>query len=185
MSWQSKYAAQFTKPLKYSLFAIIYRDMAAALASVNASANYPNIVTFHRAAKTLEQFPALLLTTERQQNARERELTRPYAANFYLSIAVAHQDPETCADMLEDYVLAIDRVLYSAWELTTSDFYSVLPLPPMGGLAAGSSAPGLPIAGSLDSLEVEDVAYDEVRRLARGGFGRAAVMSVVAEMEEN
>lgn len=183
MSWTSKYAAQFTKPLKYTLFALVYRDMAAALASVNAEANYPNIVTFHRAAKALEQFPAMLLTTERQQNSREREQTRPYAANYFLSIAVAHQDPEVVADMLEDYVLAIDRVLYSAWDLTTTDFYSplALPSPPF---PANSTAPGLAIPGSLNSLEIPDVAYDEVRRLARGGFGRAAVMSVVAEMEE-
>lgn len=183
MSWQSKYAAQFTKPLKYTLFALVYRDMAAALASVNAAANYPKIVTFHRAAKTLEQFPAMLLTTERQVN-KDREVNRPYSANFYLSLAVAHQDSEVCADMLEDYVLAADRVLYSAWELTPGDFYSPLPLPTMGGIAAGAEAPGLAIAGALKSLEVSDVAYDQVRRLARGGFGRAAVMSVVAEMEE-
>jgi hypothetical protein len=183
MSWTSKYAARFTKPLKWQLYGIISRDIQAALNNVNPAAGYSPIVSYHKAALAIEQFPSLLLTTERQRFDAESDQTRKYSANFYCSVAVAHQDPNVVADMLEDYVLALDQVINSAWELTAEDFYSLqipLPSPPF---AAGATSPGIQ-AGSLGRIFVADVAYDETKQIGNKGFARAATMSIVADCEE-
>lgn len=197
MSWQARYNAQFTRTLKWQLFAIIARDMQSALNNVTGvvftgmAGNKPQpagalntIVSYHKAALALEQFPSLLLTTERQAFDRAAsQQSRDYAANFYVSLAVAHQEPNVVADVLEQYFLALDQVLTSAWELTTSDFYSTaiaLPSPPF---PSGAMSPGIQ-TGALTGLWIADLAYDEVRQTAKRSFARAGTMSLVCEMTE-
>jgi hypothetical protein len=183
MAWQSRWQAEFVKPLVAQLLAIINRDIGAALADVNAAANYGPFVEYDKALVRIKQFPALLLVPAAVKFDAAAQLTRHYTVQLYLSLAVAHQDPQLVADMLEDYCRAVDEVLSSAFDLTPGDFLSVtlpLPSPPF---ASGATSPGL-AEGVLKRLYIDSLAYDELRRPKTALFAQSATMSVICEMEE-
>lgn len=186
MSWTSKYAALFTKALKWQMFAIINRDMQSALDFVSGTpGSLPSFVSYHSAAVGLEQFPSLLLTTLGQRHSRDRGANyREYEATYYAALAVAHQDRSVVADMTENYVRALDAVLITAWEATVGDFYSnSLPMP-SGLSGAPSSSVGCQ-AGSILAMHIDEAVYDDTRKLAnQKGFAQAAVMKIVFEMLE-
>ncbi len=184
MAWQSKFAAKFTKPLIRQIIGIVNRDIQAALDDVSGVAgSLKPFAQWDLAAVVLVNFPAFVITPHSVEFDAEALGTLKQAVPITCAVAVTHQDANTCAEFVEDYVRAVDEVLNSAWWLSPGDFYlTTLPLPsPL--FAPGATSPGL-TPGSLTRLFVGGHAYDELRRTRQGLFATAATVSLVCELEE-
>ena len=98
-------------------------------------------------------------------------------------IAVTHQDRNTLAEVIQDYVRAVRAVLDTLWESTPGDFLLTnlpLPSPPFPD---GALSPGL-ASGKLMKLFADGHTFEEIRSSPQSGFAMAASMSVTVEIEE-
>ncbi len=185
LPWQSKFAAKYTKPLVRQLIGILSRDIQAALDDVAGGAGIlPAFQEWDLATVPTKNFPACVVVPHSVEFSPESQQALQESIRLSIAVAVTHQDPSACAEIVQDYVRAVDEVLNSAWWLTEGDFYSTtlaLPSPPY---APVSTTPGLQGA-SLKRLFVAGHEYDELRRLRAGMFATAATLVVVAELEES
>lgn len=183
MPWTSKFAALFTKPLVRQIVAILNRDIQSALDYVSGvPGSLPKFSEWDLALLPVEQFPAILVAPQTDEFDPESLGSLQQKIRVFVSLAVTHQNRNTLAEQVQDYVRAVDEVLNSAWWLTPTDFYAslALPSPPF---ATGSTTAGLP-SGSLVRLFIEGHAYDEIRRVSQGPFALAATISLLCELEE-
>ncbi|HLI33413.1 MAG TPA: hypothetical protein VKW70_00090 [Terriglobia bacterium] len=181
MSWTPYFIAQFTKPLIRQLIAIIYRDMPSALALMNPS--YASFQEWDLAEQPVINFPALLIIPREVQFDEQQPFNRAQTIQIALGIAVAHQDPNAVAEILQDYVRAVDQVLETSWMSTSSDFsLTTLPLP-SPPFAVGTLAPGLP-GGTVKEVHIIAHMYDELRQRAQGLFAKAATINLKVMLQE-
>jgi hypothetical protein len=182
MAWQSKFAAGFTKPLIRQIAGILKRDMQAALDQVSgAPGSLASFAEWNLATVVEQNFPAIALMPESVEFDPESLGTLAERIKLSAAVTVTHQDPNVCAQSVQDYVRAVDEVLNSAWWLTPSDFELstlALPSPPY---PAGATTPGLP---ALTRLFVAGHAYDELRRTRQGLFATSGTLTVLIELEE-
>lgn len=179
--WLPYFSAQFVKPLARQLVAILYRDMPSALAAMSAS--YATFQEWDLAEQPVQNFPALLIVPREDEFDEQSPFTRAQTIQLALGIAVAHQDPNAVAEMLEDYVRGVDQVLTTSWQSTSSDLSLAnlpLPSPPF---AAGSLSPGV-APGAVKELFVVAHAYDELRQRAQALFAKAATLTLKIMMQE-
>jgi hypothetical protein len=182
MAWSSQYNAAYTKPLVRQLMAICQRDMRAALDAVGGANVLASIVTWQFAPVAIPQFPAIVIAPMRLAFDRAAVGARKYAVEIQCGVAVAHQDAEVLAELVQDYARALDMVfmtladggdglaqLYSTHTLT----HRVL-----GTITAAALA-----AGSVKELFVSAHELNEIGR-GKKGFEMAATLQVIAEMEE-
>ena|SRR5437667_6455774 len=182
MAWTSKFAAGFAKPLIRQLAGILKRDMQAALDQVSgAPGSLGSFAEWDLATLVQQNFPALALLPQSVEFDPESLGTLAERIKVLAAVTVTHQDPNPCAELIQDYVRAVDEVLNSAWWLTPSDFELstlALPSPPY---PAGATTPGLQ---ALTRLFVAAHTYEELRRTRQGQFATTATLSVIAELEE-
>lgn len=180
MLWMPYFSAQFTKPLIRQLVSILYRDMPHALATM--SANYATFQEWDLAEQPVQNFPALLIIAREDEFNEQQPWTRSQTIQIALGIAVTHQDPNAIAEILQDYVRAVDQVLTTAWQSTSSDFQlNDLPLPPP--FAAATLSPGLS-AGAVKEIHIVAHAYDELCQRPQGLFAKAATINLKVMMQE-
>lgn len=180
MPWTPYFAAGFTKPVTQQLVAILYRDMPAALGIINPG--YASFQEWDLAEQPVQNFPALLIVPREDEFDDQSPFTRAQTIQIALGIAVAHQDPNAVAEMLQDYVRAVDQVITTAWQSTSSDFASqlALPAPPF---APGTTSAGVE-AGAMKDVFVAAHAYDELRQRPQGLFAKAATINLRMMMHE-
>src|SRR5947208_7357461 len=144
MAWTSKFAAGFAKPLIRQLAGILKRDMQAALDQVSgAPGSLGSFAEWDLATLAQQNFPALALLPQSVEFDPESLGTLAGRIKLFAAVTVTHQDPNTCAELIQDYVRAVDEVLNSAWWLSPADFglsTLALPRPPY---TAGATTPGL------------------------------------------
>src|SRR6267142_5488519 len=158
MAWTSVYQARYTKPIVRQLMAIVQRDQRAALDFVGGPGILQDIVTYQLAPLSVPQFPALMIAPERTAFDHEAVGTRHSANRFYAAIAVTNQDRQVTAELIQDYVLALDAIFNT---VLLSDFYLSLPLT-LRHLPPGFTTAPL-VSGILKELFVASHNYDEIR----------------------
>lgn len=179
--WLPCWQAQFIKPLIRQLVAILYRDMPFALAAMSTS--YATFQEWDLAESPVQNFPALLITAREEEFDEEQPFSRAQTIQLSLGIAVAHQDPNATAELLQDYVRGVDQVITTMWQATSSDLsLATLPLP-SPPFAPGSLSPGLP-NGTLKEIHIVAHSYDELRQRAQTLFAKAASMTLKISMQE-
>lgn len=180
MAWSSRYNAKFTKQVVRQLVAIIQRDQRAALDFVGGVGVLPALVGYYIAALPIQQFPAVLVAPMESQFAGEAVGTLESVSRFYIAVGVFNQDAEVLAELVQDYVRALDAILNTLQANTLPDFYSPLPLT-LKTLGTITTDPLE--AGSLKDLMVVSHTYNEIRRNTQG-FQMTAVLEVHIHREE-
>jgi hypothetical protein len=182
--WTSCYSAGLSKQVVRQLLAVMKRDIQAALDFVSgAPGSYAPFAEYDLALLPLQQFPAILLTPDTVTFDEEANGTLKQTMRLGCVIAVTHQDRNTLAEMIQDYVRAVRAVLDTLWESAPGDFLLTnlpLPSPPFPN---GALSPGL-ASGKLTKLFADGHAFEEIRRGSQGGFVMTATMSIVVEIEE-
>jgi hypothetical protein len=182
--WISYYKAGLSKQVVRQLLAILKRDIQAALDFVSGvPGSYAPFAEYDLALLPVQQFPAVLLTPDTVTFDEEANFTLHQTMRLSCVITVTHQDRNTLAEMIQDYVRAVRAVLDTLWESTPGDFLLTnlpLPSPPFPN---GALSPGLG-SGKLMKIFAEGHAFDEVRRRPESGLVMAARMSVIVEIEE-
>lgn len=183
--WTSSYNAGLSKQVVRQLIAIINRDVQAALDFVSGTpGSYAPFAEYALALVPFRRFPAILLAPDTVSFDESANGTLHQTIRLSCLIAVAHQDRNTLAELVQDYVRAVRAVLDTLWELTPADIMlTTLPLP-APPFPANALSPGL-ANGSLMKLFVDSHEFDEVRRAPQSGFSMAARMSVIVEIEES
>lgn len=181
MSWTSKYNAGFAKLFIRQLMAIIQRDQRAALDFVGG---LPDIQNFQLSASPTTQFPSLLLVPSRIEFDRESVGSLKSTTQLFCSIAVSHQDSDVLAEMIQDYVRALDALFNT---LPLSDFYQTWPLSLriLGNInSTQPPTPTVPLqVGSVKDLYVVSHDYDYIRR-TKTGFAVEGILQMLIDREE-
>lgn len=177
MAWSPKYNAAFTKALIRQLLAIVQRDSRAALDYVGGAGVLPDIVSYQLAPLIIPQFPAILIAPMQSVFVQESVGTLQSATRIYCAVAVTHQDGEVLAELVQDYVQALDAVFNT---LPLYDFFSSWPLthPILGNINTQPLADG-----SVKELFVLSHNYDEIRRV-RMAWQLAATLELQIDREE-
>lgn len=177
MSWQSKYNAKFTKQVVRQLVAIIQRDQRAALDFVGGAGVLPDFVGYYVAAAPIKQFPTVLVAPMESQFVPDAVGSLESANRFYVAVGVANQDPQVLADLVQDYIRAVDAILNT---VPLPDFYAAIPITLQHSSDTVTQALE---AGSLKDLFLVSHTYNEIRQGANG-FQMTAVIEVHIHREE-
>ena len=124
----TRYQAQFAKPLVNQLIAILQRDQQAALDILNATRppgrELKPFTAFHKEVVTVQNWPAMVLVPQEISfDANSDADLRTQSVRFICAMAMTGIDPEWLAEDAMDYLRAVDIVLTSA---PLGDFYSSL-----------------------------------------------------------
>lgn len=180
MVWASKHSAKFVKPLLRQLMAIVQRDQRAALDWVGGVNILSDIVTYQFSPNTIPQFPAILISPVESIFVQDAVGSVQSANQIFCSLACAHQDNQVLAEMVEDYVRALDAI-FNVFPLSDfSDFYTSIPLvhPVLGNIMTD------PLDyGTLKELFIVSHGYGEVRR-GRNDFRMSATLEIRIDREE-
>jgi hypothetical protein len=179
MPWTSKYNARFTKDLVRQLVAIAQRDQRAALDFVgDVAGELAGFQSYLIADTPLQQFPSLLITPMDTAFDRDAAGSLHSVSKILVGVAVSHQDRARLAELLQDYVRAVDAIFNS---LDLADLYQAWPLA-LPHLGDGATTTPLD-AGTVKDLFIESHSYDEIRK--RGAsFSMAAVLTLIIDREE-
>src|SRR3954469_17536180 len=101
MSWTSKYNAKFVKPVVHQLVAMIQRDQRDALDFVGGANVLKDFVGYQIAAVPIKQCPAILVAPMETLFNPDAVGSLESANRFYVAIAVANQDSQVAADLIE------------------------------------------------------------------------------------
>lgn len=177
MPWTSTYNATFTKLLLRQLLAFIQRDQRAALDWVGGTNVLDSLVSYQLAPLTIPQFPAVLVAPMQSVFVQESVGSRQSVSRIYCAVAVAHQEAQVLAELVQDYLRALDAIFNT---LPLSDFYSTWPLtlPVLGSITTTALA-----AGTVKELFVVSHNYDEIRRV-KTQFACAATLELLIDREE-
>jgi len=178
MPWSSVYQARYTKPIVRQMMAVVQRDQRAALDFVGGAGVLPSIVAYQLAPLSTPQFPALMIAPERTAFDHEAVGSRHSANRFYLAIAVTNHNRQVTAELIQDYVLAMDAVFNT---VPLSDFSLALPLA-LPHLGPGFNTSGL-TGGILKELFVASHNYDEIR-IKRDQFSGIGILELLVDLEE-
>src|SRR5690349_17510541 len=113
MSWASKYQARFTKDLVRQLVAMVQRDQRAALDFVGGAGELAGFASYLIADTPLQQFPSLLITPMDEVFDRDAVGSLHSTAKILVGVAVTHQDRAVLAELVQDYVRAVDAIFNS------------------------------------------------------------------------
>jgi hypothetical protein len=178
MSWTSKYQARFTKDVVRQLVAIVQRDQRAALDFVGGEDELADFASYLIADTPVQQFPSLLITPMDEVFDRDAVGSLQSTAKILVGVAVTHQDRARLAELVQDYVRAVDAIFNS---LDFGDLYQSWPVT-LPHLSSGAVTSAL-APGSMKDLFIESHSYDEIRR--RGtSFSMAAALTLVVNREE-
>lgn len=179
MAWKSKFNSASSKLLVRQLMAIIQRDQRAALDNVGGAGVLPSIVGYYFSQRAIKQFPSVMLRVDRTQWKREESpFTRLGEHRVICAIAAEHQNPEACAELVDDYMEALEELFES---IGLADFQAPLSLThPM--LDAITTA-GLQTM-QVHSVIVQDSNYAGIGRTPNG-FAIAGVITIEIETEED
>lgn len=134
MSFAPFFSSKLTEPLAKQVLAIIQRDIAASLATVDAT--LPVFAEYGFSFYPPTQWPALLLVPRLVTFTHPDTVqARPQLVNFEATIALASQYRNLLAQQAWRYVLALDQIISSlgaqvnpAISPSFADFYTPLPL---------------------------------------------------------
>ena len=180
MPWTSKYNAQFTKPLVRQLVGIIQRDQRAALDFVGGAGVFADFQDYQFALTPITQFPAVQLTPLRIDFDEEAVGTLHQVVQLGCVVAVSHQDPQPLAELLEDYVRAVDAIFNT---IVPSDFTAALTLTHRMFSGGSITTAGIQAGSAVTKLFVASHDYSEIKA-QHDKFAMAGILSVIVEMEE-
>jgi hypothetical protein len=124
MVYVPAYNALFAKPLINQCIAVIQRDQAAAISSVNA--NLQPITEFHKAPGLRTAFPWLVLVVESVAFAEDGyPYARSQQVQISLGLEVGQFDQEIAQDNAQDYARVLDMIVTTA---TNADWVTSLPV---------------------------------------------------------
>lgn len=134
MAFEKFFQALLTEPLAKQVMAVIQRDIAASLATVDAA--LPVFAEYGFSYYPPTQWPALLIVPRVDTFTRPDTVqARPQLVNFEATIALSSQDRNLLAQQAWRYVLAVDRIISSLGAQVNvsktpnfGDFYAPLPL---------------------------------------------------------
>jgi hypothetical protein len=178
MAWSSKYNAKFTKLVVRQLVAMIQRDQRAALDFVGGVNALAGFVGYQIAGVPIDQCPAILIVPAETLFNPDAQGSLESANRFIIAIAVANQDRQVLAELIQDYVMAVDAMLNT---MPLSDFWTAMSLT-MPALGTVVTTP-LEV-GSVKDLFVAAHRYDQIRNLSTDGFRMAATLEVHIHREE-
>jgi hypothetical protein len=183
MAWQSKYNAFGTEPLIRQMFAILQRDIQAALDfQSGVPGSLPPFVSYHLAESAIHQYPAILLVADSIPCSFDETGLLHESPPLTCILQVAHQDPNQCAIWVQQYAMAVWMVWATAFEATTSDFYAEGLALPASAYGNGQVTEGL-TPGILDTLHITRPEFGELRT-AKSLFVKAAGMGIQVGMSE-
>lgn len=185
MAWQPAYNAFGTEPLIRQLLAIINRDIQSALDFVSgAPGSLRPFASYQLAESATENYPAIMMLAPSLDFDPETVGIAAETTPIFCAVAVAHQQPNAVAVLLQQYAMAVWHVLTAAWIKSNADFVaSDIPLP-ISAYPAGGNSPGLP-AGTLSRLFVRRPQYAELRQTPKSMFVKAASLLIEADLFEN
>src|SRR5579859_7731900 len=138
MAFKSFFSAQLTEPLVLQLMAIIQRDIAASLATVdvNPTLGLPTFLEYNVTVYEPAQWPTLMVAAKTDTFIRPDTVNgRAQRFNIDMTVADANQDRNLVAMRIWRYILAIDRIVASLGAEVNanntpnfSDFYTPLPV---------------------------------------------------------
>jgi hypothetical protein len=181
VTWVSKFNSSSVNLLVRQLMAIIQRDQRAALDQVAGAGVLPDITGYYFTERPFKQFPSLMLRVLRTEWQREESpMTRQGTHIMACAVGVQNQDPEPCAELMEDYVEALNTILES---IQPGDFRAALTLThPM--YAGGSVVlSGIPTGVEVTSIFVQSHDYSALAKL-RDGFGTAGIITFEVDTQE-
>lgn len=179
MAFVPKYQARLLKPVILQLIAIIQRDQRAALDWVAGTSVLGSIVTYQMSPMTIPQYPAILAAPMDSDFNRDAQGSQASINRLYIAIAVTHQDANVVAELVQDYLTALNAIMVA---VEPFDFYQSLPLSlPINGSSPTSTTPL--VVGSVKDLFVSRHDYGAMRRL-RSGFDMAGVLELLIDREE-
>jgi hypothetical protein len=134
MAFENFFQAGLTEALAKQILAVIQRDIAASLATVDAT--LPVFSEYNFCFFPPTQWPALLLTPRLDTFTHPDSVqSRPQLVNFEATIALSNQDRNLLAQQAWRYVLAVDRIISSLGAQVNAsktpnfgDFYTPLTL---------------------------------------------------------
>ena len=194
MAWTSTYNATFNVLLVRQLLALVQRDQRAALdwvatlyqlggGGLDAEGKLPSLVSYQLAPLTIPQFPAILIAP--MDNAFDREAvgTRHYSSRIYCAIAVAHQDSQVTAELVQAYVIAVDAI-FNTFDIAQLyvDQQLAISTPTLGAGGGVFWCQALQ-QGSVKDLFVASHSYDDIRRVKQQ-FATAATLELIVDRVE-
>lgn len=179
MSWTSAYNATFTKPVVRQLMAFIQRDQRDALDFVGGAGVLPDFVTYQLSPMAIPQFPGVVVTPAETIFDQDAVGSRHSSNPIVCAVAVANQDQDVLAELIQDYVCALDAIFST---VPLSDFYSSwdLLLRILGSNAIPTTALE---SGSVKELFVVRHQYGQIRQRANG-FVCSATLELKIDREE-
>jgi hypothetical protein len=186
MAWQQLYPnAQLTKFLIWQLVALIQRDQVQVLAlrdqaNGDPAGTLPQIAEFQLAAMPANAYPVIVVTPMHDLFDIEATGSLHHAPTVAIVIAANHQNPNRCADLVQDYVWTV-RAIIDGEPLCDYQIPLTLSLPhfPSGRIIT----PGLPV-GTLSKVFTTDHDFMEFRR-TKTGFATGVTLTVTCELEES
>jgi len=179
MAWTARYNATFGPAILDQLIAIIQRDQASAIASVDST--LAAIAEFHKGPGPRLQVPYLMLALDSTRFVQADWDVRHSINQISLALDVGDFSQENVVMTGQKYALVLDRVITTSAYRDLTDFTTALSFTDTLGIAK-TTAP--PAAGTVKEVFVESHEYAVVTNPERETPLLRVTLRLIVEMEE-